>query len=176
MRKPVKDLEDLYEVDELGNIYSLPRIKRTPTTTFLSKEKQLKPYKNCWGYMLVDMRKDGKRYLKCVHRIVAETFIPNPENKPQVNHIDGNKANNSVSNLEWCTCSENQYHGFKIGLKPKGTLHPFSKFTEKDILYIKNNYSKDKKGFGIRSLAKQFNVCDSTIRQIITGKTYKDIN
>lgn len=175
MRKPIKDLENLYEVDEFGNIYSLPKIKKTPTTEFLSKEKILKPYKNCWGYMLVDMRKDGKRYLKCVHRLVAEAFIPNPQNKPQVNHIDGNKKNNCVENLEWCTCSENQYHAFKTSLKPKGIKHPFSKFTKDDIIYIKNNYQKNKKGFGIRSLAKKFGVCDSTIRQIIIGQTYKNI-
>ena len=83
MRKPIKGLEDLYEIDEMGNVYSLPRLKRTPTTKFMSKEKKLKPYKNCWGYMLVDMRKDGKRFIKCVHRLVAETFIPNINNKTQ---------------------------------------------------------------------------------------------
>ena len=120
------------------------------------------------------MRKEGKRYIKCVHRLVAETFIPNPNDKPQVNHMDGNKENNAVTNLEWCTCSENQYHGFNTGLKPKGVMHPFSKFTKEDITYIKNNYRRNKKGFGVRSLAKKYNVCTSTIRQIITGKTYKD--
>lgn len=175
MRKPIKDLEDLYEIDEMGNVYSLPRLKRTPTTKFMSKEKKLKPYKNCWGYMLVDMRKDGKRFIKCVHRLVAETFIPNMNNKTQVNHIDGNKENNCVDNLEWVTCSENQYHAFEIGLKPKNFNHPFSKFTKEDILYIRNNYQKNKKGFGIRTLARKYGVCDSTIRQIVVGITYKNI-
>lgn len=175
MRKPIKELEDLYEIDENGNVYSLPRIKRTPTTEFLSKEKILKPYKNCWGYLLVDMRKGNKRYIKCVHRLVAETFIPNPDNKPQVNHIDGNKNNNCVTNLEWCTCSENQFHAFENGLKPKNFDHPFSKFSEKDIKYIRENYIPNKRGNGIRTLAKKFGVCDSTIRQIITRQTYKDI-
>ena len=116
MRKPIKDLENLYEVDEFGNIYSLPKIKKTPTTEFLSKEKILKPYKNCWGYMLVDMRKDGKRYLKCVHRLVAEAFIPNPNNLPQVNHIDGNKLNNKIENLEWTTNAKNTQHGYDNNL------------------------------------------------------------
>lgn len=176
MRKGIKNLEELYEVDEMGNIYSLPRKLKTPTTEFMSKEKKLKPYKNSWGYMLVDMRKNKKRYIKCVHRLVAEAFIPNPNNLPQVNHIDGNKANNNVTNLEWCTCSENQYHAFNNNLKPKNFDHPFSKFTKEDILYIKNNYQKNKRGFGIRSLAKKFNVCDSTIRQIVVGISYKDIN
>lgn len=175
MRKPIKDLENLYEVDTLGNIYSLPKVRKTPTTEFVTKERVLKPYKNSWGYLLVDLRKDNKRYLKCVHRLVAETFIPNPENKAQVNHKDGNKLNNNIENLEWCTCSENQQHAFDTGLKPKNDKHPFSKLTNDDVRYIKKNYKHNKRGFGIRALAKKFNVCDSTIRQIIVGISYKNI-
>lgn len=173
MRKPVKDLEDLYEVDDKGNVYSLPKLKRTPTTTYLSKEKQLKPYNNGYGYMLVDMRKNGKRYMKLVHRLVAEAFLPNPENLPQINHKDGNKANNNVNNLEWCTCSENQFHAFKCNLKPQGINHPNSKLTLDDVNYIKTHYRKGKRGYGVYTLANQFNVSPSTIRQIITGRTYK---
>lgn len=173
MRKPVKDLEDLYEVDENGNVYTLPRIKRTPTTIYLSKEKKLKPYNNGYGYMLVDMRKNGKRYMRLVHRLVADAFIPNPNNLPQINHKDGNKANNSVDNLEWCTCSENQFHAFKYNLKPQGVNHPNSKFTVNDIDYIRKNYHKDKRGCGVYALAKKFKVSPSTIRQIVTGRTYK---
>ena len=114
MRKPIKDLEGLYEVDDLGNVYSLPKLRKTPTTTFWSKEKQLKPYKNCWGYMLVDMRKEGKRYIKCVHRLVAETFISNPENKPEVNHKNGIKTDNRMENLEWVSHSENNKHKYPL--------------------------------------------------------------
>ena len=116
MRKPVKDLEDLYEVDENGNVYALPRIKRTPTTIYLSKEKKLKPYNNGYGYMLVDMRKNGKRYMRLVHRLVADAFIPNPNNLPQINHKDGNKSNNCIDNLEWCTYKQNIIHSWKNGL------------------------------------------------------------
>lgn len=175
MRNPVKvkGLEDLYEVDDKGNVYSLPRIKQTPTTTYLSKEKTLKPYDNGYGYMLVDMRKNGKRYTRLVHRLVAEVFIPNPNNLPQINHKDGNKANNSVSNLEWCTCSDNQFHAFKHSLKPQGVNHPNSKLTLDDVDYIRSHYHKGKRGSGVYALAKQFSVSPSTIRQIVTGKTYK---
>ena len=175
MRKPIKNLEELYEVDEKGNVYALPRKKRTPTTEYISKERKLKPYNNGYGYMLVDMRKDGKRYMKVVHRLVAEAFIPNPNNLPQVNHIDGNKSNNNVDNLEWCTCSENQLHGFNIGLKPQATKHPLSKLTEDNIRYIREYYKPHTRGYGIRTLAKKFGVSDSTIRQIIIGISYKSI-
>lgn len=175
MRKQICGLEGLYEIDEQGNIYSLPKLRKTPTTTFLSKEKQLKPYPNTWGYLLVDLRKDGKRYLKCVHRLVAETFIPNPENKPQVNHKDGNKLNNTVNNLEWVTCSENQQHAFDIGIKPQGENHPKSKLTNEQVKLIRKMYKPNERGYGIKELSKKFNVSPSTIRQILVGLTYKNI-
>lgn len=69
------------------------------------------------GYITLGYRlENGKCRSKKVHRLVAEYFIPNPENKPQVNHIDGNKQNNDITNLEWCTNSENQLHAYKLGL------------------------------------------------------------
>lgn len=172
MRKPIKGLENLYEIDEKGNVYALPTIKYTPTTKYLSKERKLKPYNNGYGYLLVDMRKDGKRYMRLVHRLVAEAFIPNPNNLPQVNHKDGNKSNNQVDNLEWCTCSENQYHAFRHSLKPYGPNHPKSKLTWDDVYNIRKYYKKGKRGYGVSTLAKKFDVSPSTIRQIVIGKTY----
>jgi len=69
------------------------------------------------GYKRITLSIDGKEERWCVHRLVALLFVPNPEQKPQVNHIDGNKENNDVSNLEWCTASENNKHAFRTGLK-----------------------------------------------------------
>lgn len=75
--------------------------------------KSLTPQKTRQGYMRIEIA--GRKY--SVHRLLADAFIPNPGNKPQVNHIDGNKANNTLSNLEWVTQRENQLHAYKIGLQ-----------------------------------------------------------
>lgn len=68
------------------------------------------------GYPIVDLYSDGNRRTERVHRLVADAYIINPDNKPQINHIDGNKMNNNVDNLEWCTASENMVHAFEKGL------------------------------------------------------------
>lgn len=104
--KPIKDFEGLYEVSNLGQVRS-----------FYNREaKILKPGKDKRGYLKVGLHKNGKRHTKLVHRLVASTFIPNPQNKSQVNHIDGNKQNNAVENLEWCTAKENSQHAWNTGL------------------------------------------------------------
>lgn len=83
-------------------------------------KRTLRPFDNGHGYQYVSKFVGGKKRKKnyYVHRLVAEVFVPNPENKPCVNHIDGNKKNNCASNLEWCTTSENIRHAYRIGLRP----------------------------------------------------------
>lgn len=86
------------------------------------KYKSIKQYLQNSGYLKLTLRKNNKQYNKTVHRLVAEAFIPNPDNKLQVNHIDGDKQNNNVNNLEWCTKSENMKHAFKTGLSKAYSL------------------------------------------------------
>ena len=77
----------------------------------------MKQSENYKGYLIIQLYKQGKRKTKAIHRLVANAFIDDPLNKPQVNHKDGNKQNNNISNLEWCTQSENNFHAYKMGLK-----------------------------------------------------------
>lgn len=112
--KDIKGWENLYQVSNIGRIKSLRDTvysHRTKSTVRVDREKILKPYTDSKGYLLVDLRKNGKRYTRKVHRIVADVFIPNPENLPQVNHKDENKKNNSVNNLEWCNNKYNATYG-----------------------------------------------------------------
>ena len=105
--RSIKGFEGLYEVSDLGNVKSLARAVYSNGKLHQRKsEKILKSHMNN-NYAMVVLCKDGKIYPKTVHRLVAETFIPNPDNKPTVDHVDTNRSNNAVSNLRWVTYKEN---------------------------------------------------------------------
>lgn len=115
--KPIEGFEGHYEVSNTGKIKSLERQRITKGGgTTLSPERLLKQKINKFGYCTVCLFKNAKRKYCMVHRLVAFAFIPNPENKPEINHKDGNKFNNSVHNLEWNTPLENKRHAYANGL------------------------------------------------------------
>ena len=116
--KDVIGFELLYQVSNLGRVKSLSRtVDGKLNSKRVLLERILSDRDNGRGYRVLELYKDDKRYFKKVHRLVAEAFIPNPENKPEVNHIDTDKTNNNDWNLEWVTGKENSQHIYNAGKK-----------------------------------------------------------
>lgn len=111
--KDVKGYEGLYQVSSLGRVKSVRRYEYT--RWYGGELKSIRQGR----YLRTSLCKNGKLKTHNIHRLVAEAFIPNPKNKPEVNHIDGNKENNNVNNLEWVTRKENAIHAYNMGLLPK---------------------------------------------------------
>lgn len=107
---------DHYLVSTWGKIYRIDKAFQVETDYqhMTRKLSELSTEETSKGYLRVYLSKNGKRKHHKVHRLVARAFIPNPDNKPQVNHIDGNKHNNSITNLEWVTDEENKLHRKQI--------------------------------------------------------------
>lgn len=130
--KTIKDYDGMYEISSLGEIRSTNRFVKSITgrTRFVAG-RIIKPKRNKDGYLFVTLSKNGAIKNQYIHRLSAETFIPNTENKPQVNHINGDKTDNNVNNLEWATVSENMKHAYQIGLS--GNIGPNHSFAQKVI-------------------------------------------
>ena len=123
--------------------------------------RHVKPQMNGKGYLRVSI--GGK--LQFVHRLVAEKYIPNPENKSQVNHIDGNKLNNSVDNLEWVTNLENRRHAVENDLHLKGEKCPYAKLTASDVDFIRKHTE-----LNAVQLAEMFHISRSYVSSIRNNK------
>lgn len=124
-------------------------------------------------YYAYSYRVNGRRKNKKIHRLVAEAFLPNPLNKKSINHINGNKLDNRVCNLEWATTKENTNHAVRTGLnKKRGQDNHNSKLSNDAIPLIKE---LSKAGFDQKSIAALFIVDQSVISKIVTGKTYSNL-
>ena len=110
--KPIKGFEGLYEISNTGLVKSLRREVPNNGGISIVKEKILKPQKEKNGYLRIGLNKRNKKYMFLIHRLVAESFIPNVNNYAEINHKDGNKSNNNVDNLEWCSRSYNIKHSY----------------------------------------------------------------
>lgn len=169
--KEIKGYEGLYKVSEKGVVASIDRcVTYSNGATNMHKGKRLKP-DSLRGYERVVLSKNGETKRFQVHRLVAMTFIDNPKNKPQVNHIDGDKNNNNVSNLEWCTAQENEKHSFEVlGKKVlRGEQKNQSKLTELDVIEIRDLY---RYGYLQRELAEFYGVGRRHISDIVNKKCW----
>jgi len=161
--KSITGYEGLYEVSDLGRIKSYHR----NNVTLLNPAKMKK------GYLRVRLTNKNKGFSPLVHVLVAKAFIPNPENKQQVNHKDGIKWNNNVDNLEWNTQSENQIHARKLGLfgDINGENNNYHKLTESDVLQIRSLHGTIRDA----EIARLYNVTQACVYLIVKRKKWKHI-
>lgn len=170
--RPVVGYEGYYECSNYGRVRGVDRVvTKINGATVKYEGKVLYPRYNHKGYLSVCLSKGCKGRYHRVHRIVATAFISEPpSDKHQVNHIDGNKANNHVANLEWVTASGNIVHAYSMGLSSNAHKE---RVTEKDVLAIREAYSKGE--ITQRSLAIKYGVCYDSIWRIINRKTWTHI-
>ena len=128
--KPIKGYEGLYMVSNWGRVKSFDRwVKSRNGSVRFCKGRILKPKKNKWGYLCINLYKNNIRKTYKVHRLVAEAFIDNTDNLPQVNHRDENKLNNNADNLEWCTHEYNINYGTRTERCSKKLSKPVLQYT-----------------------------------------------
>lgn len=171
--KDVVGYESILKVNDIGDIKIKSRTWLSGRwVTRTNPEKMIATSFDRKGYVTFCFNFNGKVKTLKVHRVVAQAFIPNPQNKPQVNHKDGIKTNNMVDNLEWCTMLENMRHAHSNGLiiPPKGEAHGMVKLTNKDVIEIRN------KTLPIYKLAEKYKVSRSTIDNIQRGKSWKHLS
>lgn len=151
---------DGYVITKCGRVFRLPYLRWGRWTEL----RELKTVKA--EYLQCEIHLKGKRTTQKVHRLLALTYIPNPEGHPQVNHIDGDKFNNSLDNLEWCSAQKNVLHSYEKGLAcNKGERNPSSIFTEQDVKDIR---LRRKKGDKLKNIAEDYGCHLSTICKITT--------
>jgi len=161
--RPIKGYEGLYEVSNTGRIKSHLELCRV-------KNKLLKGFKMEKGYIRVSLSKNKIFKTYSIHRLVAIVFIPNIENKPDINHIDNNPSNNNINNLEWVTNEENKRHSVKQGRHAHRETHSRAKLTGKDIVEIRKSRLSN------RDLSNKYNIDLSIISKIKNNKIWKHIN
>ena len=165
--KDIKGYEGLYQVSNFGGIRSLKR-----KNGYGSRRKtHLKKFKiTRYGRAEVGLSKNGKLKTYFVHRLVAKAFIPNPFDKPCINHKDGNPLNNNVNNLEWVTYKENDLHARRNKLYA-GEKNNTAKLREKDVLFIRNNYGR----ISYKELARKFNIVPNHVYKVVKRYCWKYI-
>jgi len=164
-----------YEVSECGEVYRkeyirVGRLKQGVVNIKISRKK-MKIIVDNGGYRRVHLTNGKKHTLVLLHRAIAIAFIPNPLKLPQVNHIDGDKSNNNISNLEWVSLVDNMRHSWRIGLRKAkmGESNPKSKLTRKEVIKIfKSSKSKTE-------LSKIYNVSYTSIHYIKIGRTWASV-
>lgn len=173
--KSIKDFENRYEVSNKGRVRSLLRMVTDKRGIKWRVDAKMLNPKDRNGYSHVALWKENECYTFKVHRLVAQAFIPNPKNKPFVNHLNGKKKDNRSENLEWCTQQENNAHARRTGLSydVRGEEVGLSKLTEKDVIKIRKLRNK---GMMYKDIAPMFGINTSCVRAACTGRTWNHVD
>lgn len=160
-----------------GRIFSKERMVFNGKGYFLKPQRELKLQISHKGYYVFSVGKGVTSKTWPVHRVVAITFIPNTEDKPQVNHIDGVKTNNNINNLEWCTNSENQIHAYKFGLNKRSNKSgkPKRKVMCIDTGVVYNSLAECARDLGYKKSSNITSVCKG-LRPHALGMKFKYID
>ena len=169
--RPVVGYEESYVVSNLGEVRSVDRLElmsgRHPQPYYRKRKgKTLKPNTST-GYAMVSLYKDGEQRQELVHRVVGKAFLPNPDNLPEINHIDENKLNNGATNLEWKTSQGNSLHSV---YKTTGELCGTSKLTERNVHDIA--YMLEESHMTLEQIGEQFGVTAGCIYRIKAGDNW----
>jgi hypothetical protein len=168
--KTIEGYEGSYEVSNLGNVKSLIRKTKSKNNSLrIVNERILTQSKSQNGYYRLCLKLNSTKGYFTIHRLVAVSFIPNHENKPQVNHINGIKTDNRVENLEWCTAKENIAHSYENGLSAIGVKKKLSKLNDEIVLEIRKSDLTQKK------LAEKYNVSQPLISEVLLNKIWKHV-
>lgn len=172
--KPIRGYEGLYEVSSFGRVKSLAKQWISGKNNFKSKPDTIMVQVIAKGYLRLTLKNDGNQKTFIVNRIVAAHYWDNPDNLPEVNHLNGIKVDNFYKNLKWSTKSDNIIHALETGLKVplKGEKHPNSRFKNNDIIEVRRLH---KEGKNHREIAEIFGVKWRMIQKIVTGKRWKHI-
>ncbi|MEN0652424.1 MULTISPECIES: NUMOD4 domain-containing protein [Hyphobacterium] len=168
--RDVPGFEGAYLVSNAGRVKSRARSVRSGRGGTRTIPERLLTPRVVKGYSHVTLQQDGRAEQRSIHRLVAEVFVPNPDRLPVVNHLDGEKANNRASNLEWTTHGGNLSHAFSAGLRSnQGEGSSRAKLTETDVRTIRTRLSA---GETCAAIARDFPVSDRCISRIKRGKTW----
>lgn len=169
-----KELNDIpgYYISSKGRIKRYRRIYNREDCTY-SMFKLLTPNDNGKGYKQLSVKVNGKRVTRYIHRLVAEYFLDNTNNGSEVNHIDADKSNNDMDNLEYCSRQENLEHAMRMNLIKKGAEAPNSKLTNEQVKEIRKTFVKHKQS--AVKVGEKYGVQNKTILNIYDGKTYQNV-
>lgn len=169
--KPISGFEH-YLINKNGDVYST--IAFNPKIGFYKRMLKLKPKLTKHGYFVVTLQNNKIKKQKFIHRLIAENFIENKDDKPMVNHVNGIKIDNRIENLEWVTASENTQHAYDTGLNQilrgeKSSQAKITKLIVKEIFHLKD------KGFNQCKIANKFNLSQSHVSNILRKKYWSHV-